>query len=259
MNDSPKDLFALDLGNSTCRVGIFRGSRISDDAFVDTDRFIDNPQILLERTENGSSPLCYCSVCPPAEIELVKWAIASNKELFCLTNRTCLDFPIAYPCPEEIGPDRIANSFAVHRTSELPAIVIDVGTATTFDVINEEDGYLGGVIAPGPQGFLDFLHQNTALLPKVAYGSKAPESPIGKTTSDAMLLGARLGFGPMITGILNRLKKEVKESCGKAPLVILAGGAARHLDLENFEHRPFLTLEGIALAYLENTLTQVSS
>ena len=73
-----------------------------------------------------------------------------------------------------------------------------------------------------------------------------------------MLLGARLGFGPMITGILNRLRKEVKESLGKPP-VILAGGAARHLDLENFEHRPFLTLEGIALAYLENTLTQVSS
>ena len=180
MNDSPKELFALDLGNSTCRMGIFRGSRISDDAFVDTDRFIDNPQILLERTGNGSSPLCYCSVCPPAEIELVKWAIASNKELFCLTNRTCLDFPIAYPCPEEIGPDRIANSFAVHRTSELPVIVIDVGTATTFDVVNEEDGYLGGVIAPGPQGFWISFIKIRLFCPRSRTGARLPNLPSEK-------------------------------------------------------------------------------
>jgi len=147
----------------------------------------------------------------------------------------------------------------VHRTSELPAIVIDVGTATTFDVVGVKEGYMGGVIAPGPQGFLDFLYQNTALLPKVHIDDHMPSSAIGKKTSDAMLLGIHLGFEPMVSGILDHLDKEIMKTCGKKPKVILAGGASFHLELPNSEHKPFLTLEGIAMAYLENTTPEDSN
>jgi type III pantothenate kinase len=246
-------VFSLDLGNSSCRIGLFDHGHLSKERFVSTTCFIENPNDLLDEIAENPSPLAYCSVSPLAEAALKEWADHSGLELFNLSNSSCGDFPITYPYPDEVGQDRIANSFAVHRTSELPAIVIDVGTATTFDIVGQEEGYMGGVIAPGPQGFLDFLHQNTALLPKVRLVDKMPSSPIGKKTSDAMLLGIHLGFEPMVNGILRRLDEEITRTHGKKPKVILAGGASFHLVLPNSEHRPFLTLEGIALAYLENT------
>ena len=253
MNIKQSKVFSLDLGNSTCRIGLFDGGCLSNERFVSTTSFVDNPKTLLDEIATEPAPLAYCSVSPLAEQSLKEWAVHSGLEPFNLSNDSYGNFPITYPCPEEVGQDRIANSFAVHRTSELPVIVIDVGTATTFDIVGQEEGYMGGVIAPGPQGFLDFLHQNTALLPNVRLVDKMPSSPIGKKTSDAMLLGIHLGFEPMVNGILLRLDEEITKISGKKPKVILAGGASFHLELPNAEHRPFLTLEGIALAYLENT------
>ena len=252
MNDRHSKVFSLDLGNSTCRIAFFDEGRLGKDAFVCAKSFVDNPECLLHEVTNSSSPLAYCSVSPIAESSLRKWCSQTGREAVNLKNDCYRGFPISYPRPDEIGQDRIANSFAAHRTSELPAIVIDVGTATTFDVVDRKEGYAGGVIAPGPQGFLDFLHQNTALLPEVRLTDEAPSLPIGKNTTDAMLLGIHLGFGPMVKGILNRLETELLERNGRKAKVILAGGASSHLDLPDSEHRPFLTLEGVAMAYLEN-------
>lgn len=248
-------VLSLDLGNSTCRIGLFEDGSISNESFVSTESFVIEPKVLLDEIADHPLPLAYCSVSPPAEGALREWSVNAGVEAFNLSNDSYGNFPITYPCPDEVGQDRIANSFAVHRTSELPAIVIDVGTATTFDIVGHKEGYMGGVIAPGPQGFLDFLHQNTALLPEVHIAEHIPSSPIGKKTSDAMLLGAHLGFEPMVRGILDHLDKEITKTCGKKPKVILAGGASFHLELPNSEHKPFLTLEGIAMAYLENTIS----
>ena len=253
MNIKQSKVFSLDLGNSTCRMGLFDDGRLGNERFVSTSSFVDNPRTLLDETATDPAPLAYCSVSPLAEQSLKEWSVHSGVEPFNLSNDSYGNFPISYPYPDEVGQDRIANSFAVHRTSELPVIVIDVGTATTFDIVGQEEGYMGGVIAPGPQGFLDFLHQNTALLPEVRLAEKMPSGPIGKNTSDAMLLGIHLGFEPMVNGILRRLEEDITKTSGKKPKVILAGGASFHLELPNAEHRPFLTLEGIALAYLEIT------
>ena len=183
-------------------MGLFDDGRLGNERFVSTTSFVDNPRTLLDEIATDPAPLAYCSVSPLAEQSLKEWAVHSGLEPFNLSNDSYGNFPITYPCPDEVGQDRIANSFAVHRTSELPVIVIDVGTATTFDIVGQEEGYMGGVIAPGPQGFLDFLHQNTALLPEVRLAEKMPSDPIGKNTSDAMLLGIHLGFEPMVNGIL---------------------------------------------------------
>ena len=78
--------------------------------------------------------------------------------------------------------------------------------------------------------------------------------PIGKNTIDAMLLGAQLGFAPMVEGILKHLEKEMLKTHGKKPKVILAGGASHHLDIPHCQNRPFLTLEGVALAFAENNV-----
>ena len=251
MNIKQSKVFSLDLGNSTCRMGLFDNGSLGNERFVSTSSFIDNPRTLLDVTATDPAPLAYCSVSPLAEQSLKEWSVHSGLKPFNLSNDSYGNFPISYPDPDEVGQDRIANSFAVHRTSELPVIVIDVGTATTFDIVGQAEGYMGGVIAPGPQGFLDFLHQNTALLPDVRLTEEKPSNPIGKKTSDAMLLGIHLGFEPMVNGILRQLEEEITKTSGKKPKVILAGGASFHLELPNAEYKPFLTLEGIALAYLE--------
>ena len=253
MNLKHSKVFSLDLGNSTCRMGLYDDGHLGNERVVSTSSFVDNPRTLLDEIATASAPLAYCSVSPHAEQSLKEWSVHSGLEAFNLSNDSYGNFPITYPCPDEVGQDRIANSFAVHRTSELPVIVVDVGTATTFDIVGKKEGYMGGVIAPGPQGFLDFLYQNTALLPDVRIAEKMPSGPIGKNTIDAMLLGIQLGFEPMVNGILRRLEEDITKTSGKQPKVILAGGASFHLELSNVERRPFLTLEGIALAYLENT------
>lgn len=254
MTPSGQEIVSLDLGNSTCRMGLYGNGKIKQEGFVSTKTFISNPKSLTGQYPALPPTIAYCSVSPPAEAALKDWASESGSELFNLNALTCGDFPITYPHPDEIGQDRIANSLAVYKTCELPALVIDIGTATTFDVVGSKEGYAGGVIAPGPQGFLDFLHQNTALLPKVTIEDKRPICPIGTNTIDAMLLGAHLGFAPMVGGILSHLEKEMLRTHGKKPKVILAGGASHHLDMPRCENRPFLTLEGVALAFAQNNV-----
>ena len=254
MTFSGYEIASLDLGNSTCRMGFYDNGQITKEGLVDTLAFIADPTSLTEQYATLPPTIAYCSVSPRAEAALKDWARASGTELFNLNARTCGNFPITYPHPDEIGQDRIANSLAAHRTSELPALVIDIGTATTFDVVGEKEGYAGGVIAPGPQGFLDFLHQNTALLPQVSMNENKPDCTIGTNTTDAMLLGAHLGFSPMVIGILNHLETEMTRTHGKEPKIILAGGASHHLEIPGGENRPFLTLEGVALAFAENNV-----
>lgn len=256
MSEVDRNLASLDLGNSTCRMGFYDRGDIREEVSETTESFIDNPEKLINKLSTLPRSIAYCSVSPSAENALIKWNKRCQTELFNLNIHSCGDFPITYPETSEIGQDRIANSYAVHKTCQLPAIVIDVGTATTFDVVSEKDGYEGGVIAPGPQGFLDFLHQNTALLPKVSILTQPPSSPIGKKTSEAMLIGTHLGFAPMVMGILSQLVETIRQREKKVPSVILAGGAAHHLELPICSHRPFLTLEGVALAFLEKNVTR---
>ena len=254
MTTSDQEIASLDLGNSTCRMGLYGNGEINRERFVSTKTFLSDPKSLTGQYPALPPTIAYCSVSPPAESALKNWAKTSGSKLFNLNDMTCGDFPITYPHPGEIGQDRIANSLAAYKTCELPALVIDVGTATTFDVVGEREGYAGGVIAPGPQGFLDFLHQNTALLPKVIMDDKRPVRPIGTNTVDAMLLGAQLGFAPMVEGILSHLEEEIVKTHGKEPKIILAGGASHHLDLPRCENRPLLTLEGVALAFAQNNV-----
>ena len=94
----------------------------------------------------------------------------------------------------------------------LPAVIIDLGTATTFDIISKQGGYEGGIILPGPQGFLDFLQANTALLPSIDLSKQLPlDLPFGKSTKEAMLVGVFSGYQSMIEGIVEKLKKFLHE------------------------------------------------
>jgi len=122
--------------------------------------------------------------------------------------------------PEEMGADRIVNAMAVKAHYKCPAIVMDFGTATTFDVIDADGAHCGGIIAPGINLSMSALHQATAKLPKI--GVKKPDSVIGRDTVNAMHSGVYWGYVSMIEGLVARIAKEMNAK----PFVIATGGLA---------------------------------
>src|SRR5206468_11238115 len=113
---------------------------------------------------------------------------------------------IDYPNPKTIGADRLANAAAVAALYGCPAIVVDFGTAVTFDIVSARRNYVGGVIAPGLESMTNFLYQRTALLPKLSL--KEPRSTVGRSTIEAMRSGAVFGYRGLVREILTRIRAE---------------------------------------------------
>lgn len=160
---------------------------------------------------------------------------------------------IDYPRPESIGADRLANAAAVVGDFPLPAVVVDFGTAVTFDVIAEGGIYVGGVIAPGLAALTDYLHEKTALLPAVRL--TMPRRAVGKSTAEAMLSGAVHGYRGLIREILARISEESFH--GKKAFAIATGGDAKQLArlLPVFDAvAPGLTLDGLRKIAAKNPL-----
>jgi type III pantothenate kinase len=126
--------------------------------------------------------------------------------------------------PEEVGADRLANAVAAHTTYENSLIVLDFGTATTFDIVNARGAYAGGIIAPGVNLSLEALHSHAAKLPRIAI--QRPDHVIGKSTVTAMQSGVYWGYVSMIEGMVVRIKQEY----GKPMKVIATGGLAAIFD-----------------------------
>ncbi len=151
--------------------------------------------------------------------------------------------------PAEVGADRLVNSYAAHSRYGGPLIVVDFGTATTFDVVDENGNYCGGVIAPGIQLSLQALYLGTAKLPKVAI--KHPEKVIGTNTVACMQSGVYWGYVGLIEGTIQRIRAEfgkpmkVVATGGLAPLFTDASAAIEHAE-------PDLTLRGLAEIYRLN-------
>lgn len=152
--------------------------------------------------------------------------------------------------PEEVGADRLVNAVCVVQHYDLPAIVIDFGTATTFDVINKAGEYEGGVISPGINLSLQALHEATAKLPHVR--PTKPDQVIGKTTTQAIHSGIYWGYIGLIEGLIKKLEEELGEKC----CVIATGGLAplfyKNTDLISIQDEE-LTLKGLMLLH-QNTI-----
>ncbi|MGO9244594.1 MAG: type III pantothenate kinase [Verrucomicrobiia bacterium] len=161
-----------------------------------------------------------------------------------------LGIGIRYPRKKQIGADRLANAVAVAELHGAPAIVVDFGTAVTFDIVNARSEYVGGVIAPGLASVTEYLYQRTALLPRITLAE--PKSVIGKSTVDAMRVGAVIGYRGLVREILHALKREP----GMKRAVIVATGGYGDLmarKIPEIEHvNPLLTLEGLRFIYLRN-------
>jgi type III pantothenate kinase len=150
--------------------------------------------------------------------------------------------------PKEVGADRIVNALAAHQRFGGPAIVVDFGTATTFDAVSEDGAYLGGVIAPGLQISAAALYRETARLPRVEL--VAPGSVIGKNTVESVQSGLIYGYAALVDGMVERMAKDLGE-----PTVVATGGLAEVVIGECTtidHHEPWLTLEGLRLVYERN-------
>jgi type III pantothenate kinase len=162
-----------------------------------------------------------------------------------VSSKVKLGLEIDYPTPRTIGADRLANAASAVVFYTPPVVVVDFGTAVSFDIISRERKYVGGVIAPGLEAMTDYLHQRTALLPKISL--LEPPSVIGKSTRHAMLAGAVHGY----RGLVRQILEEIKEELGARKLRVVATGgyaeliAARLPEIQAV--RPDLTLEGLRI------------
>src|SRR5205807_2201603 len=123
-----------------------------------------------------------------------------NIDCLELTPRTLRGIGIDYPRPGTIGPDRLANAVAARHRFGAPAVVVDFGTAVTFDVVNRAGNYAGGIIAPGLAAMTDYLHEKTALLPRIKI--REVRQVVGKSTEHAMLVGAVHGYRGLVRELL---------------------------------------------------------
>lgn len=161
-----------------------------------------------------------CSVVPHAAL-LMQQTLGARADVHVLDWQSPLGLRLDYPQPHHIGADRLANAVAVAQSGVVPAIVIDFGTAVTFDVISAEPAYCGGVIAPGLGAMNEYLHRRTALLPMIEL--REPAHAIGKSTTEAMLAGAIYGYRGLVKEILLQLQQELP--C-KAHVIATGGDAA---------------------------------
>ncbi len=194
-----------------------------------------------------------CSVVPRAT-PLVRKSVRRLWKLNSLelTPETLRGVGIDYPKPNTIGPDRLANAVAARHYFGAPVVVVDFGTAVTFDVVNRAGNYAGGIIAPGLTAMTDYLHEKTALLPRIKI--REVREAIGKSTEQAMLIGAVHGYRGLIRGLLGELKSQLKTR--RLP-VIATGGYAELIasklpEISRVEQD--LTLEGLLLVWRANKL-----
>jgi pantothenate kinase type III len=174
-------------------------------------------------------------------------------EMECLelTPQTLCGVGIDYPKPETIGPDRLANAVAAQHAYGAPVVVVDFGTAVTFDVVDKKGNYVGGIIAPGLAAMTEYLHEKTALLPRIRI--REVKTVIGKNTEEAMLVGAVHGYRGLVHELIQELQRAL--NCRRLP-VVATGGYAKLIAAKVPEITgvdPLLTLEGLRLVWHRRT------
>ncbi len=231
----------IDVGNGRTKFGLATSDAILDRREHATRELSpDAVRDIIRGWNFGSAVLC--SVVPKA---VPAFREVFGAQLIELRYDTPLGIGIRYPKPESIGPDRLANAVALAHMHGAPGIVIDFGTAVTFDILSADKFYIGGVIAPGLRLMTDYLHERTALLPRVDLHE--PVCVIGQSTEAAILAGAAFGYRGMVKGILEALKQELG---GKDVHVVATGGDAEWIISgmgERIVVDPDLTLHGLRL------------
>jgi len=239
----PINYLLIDISNSFTKLAFATRRRIAKPVRITTERF-SRAALQGFLKQRKIDIVVVCSVVPKKNIVVRK--AAKRTKILTLTPRIQLGVGIDYPNPKTIGADRLANAAAVAALYGCPAIVVDFGTAVTFDIVSTQRKYVGGVIAAGLESMTNFLYQRTALLPKLSL--KEPRSAVGRSTIGAMRSGAVIGYRGLVREIIARIKAE--RFPRKKVHVIATGGyadliAARLHEIDAVH--PNLTLEGLRI------------
>ena len=253
-------LLAVDVGNSNTVLGLWRGDALERHWRLTTRRDSTSDEIALSvrgllgdgAAGDGASAarVIVASVVPSLRFSLRQALrqIFSREPLF-IEPGVRTGMPILYEVPQEVGADRIVNAVAAFEAVGGPCIVVDFGTATTFDVVSARGEYVGGVIAPGLNVSADALYHATAKLPRVEIAR--PPSAVGRNTVNSMQAGLVFGYAGLVDAIVERIRAEVDFH----PRVVGTGGLAPLIARETRtidECDDMLTLLGLALIYERN-------
>jgi len=255
---SQDSLVLFDIGNTETVIATASPSAIHPRCRVSTPKLTNSPiaqNWLKELQDLAPNPTILVSTVVPA----VKAALSDrlspiSASVLFLEYNTPGVIGIDYPQPATIGADRLANATAALQRAGGPCIVVDFGTAVTFDVIDSQRNYVGGVIAPGLAAMTTYFNEKTALLPTIQL--RHIDHAIGKNTEDAMLIGAVHGYAHMIRGLLQEVEAELQSP--NVPVILTGGHSeliAKSLDRPHTLD-PNLTLEGLRLIALRNRSTQ---
>jgi len=249
-------LIAIDIGNTNVVIGIFQNNellahwrlssqnaRTRDECWILLNSLFSLNSIKTKQIHGG----IISSVVP----NLTSMFVQVLEDYFqiqpiIVSSDLNIDLKILYEDPRAVGADRICNAVAGFHLFGGPLIILDFGTATTFDVVSENNEYLGGIIAPGIELTASILHQRAARLPKVELNF--PEFVIGKTTESSIQSGLMFGTVELINGLINRIEHELTAKVK----TVATGGLAKIVApyTNRIEHvEPFLTLDGLRLIF----------
>jgi len=251
-------LLTFDIGNTHIVIGIFQRDRLTGHWRVASGvpRTEDEFWLMLREFRDsaglGKFPITGCAIASvvPDVTETVTGAVRrfAKIEPLIVSSKTCPFLDIRYDAPETVGADRLCNAVAGFDKCGGPVIVVDFGTATTFDVVGSKGEYLGGAITLGVEKAASVLHHVAAKLTRVSL--EFPEFAIGTTTEFSIQSGLLYGTVDMVDGMIRRIWKEVGTT-----EVIATGGLAHHIQPRTeliTKVEPYLVLEGLRLIYQRN-------
>ena len=252
-------LLAIDVGNTQTVFGLFDGDRLKEQFRVATNRSHTGDELavmLRAFVDVGAlDGIVLCASVPTLireyEAFAERWAGA---DLLVVGPGVPTGMAVRYDDPREVGPDRIANAVAARERHGAPAVVVDFGTSTNFDVVNAAGEFAGGVLAPGVEISMDALFARAARLPKIPF--EAPDRVISQTTTAALQSGLVYGFAGQVDAIVDRIRVEL--DAADAPVVATGGLAdliAPHSATITAVDRE-LTLQGLRLIWEKNRAAQ---